>query len=209
MYPHRIRLAGPWECDAVADRVTIPCQLRDVSRTVRFTRRFGYPGRIDDYERVWLTIAAVAGRARATLNGEPLDVCEAPCEFEVTRRLRDRNLLQLDMEPVEGEAGLTGEVALEVRRTAFLRDLRVTAKDGLHVCGEVAGTAEGTLELYVVCARRNVAYATVKAGERFALDAQMVGLEDSTHPTQEYVVRVDLVQGAAIWYRAERTITSV
>jgi hypothetical protein len=173
---------------------------------VRFVRRFGYPGRIDEYERVWLTFGAIVGRAIVRLNGETLGRCEAPCEFEVTRLLRERNLLQVEIEPVEGEVGLTGEAALEVRRTAFLRGLRVTATHGLHVSGEVGGTAEGLLELYVVCGRRNVAYATVETGKQFALAAALVGLEDSTDPTQERVVRVDLVQGASIWHREERVI---
>src|SRR5262249_51543348 len=89
MYPHRIRLAGPWELNAhssepgalatsasdpsltlraLKHRVTIPCHFPDFIGTLRLTRRFGYPGRIDDYERVWLTFAAVAGRAAVCLN---------------------------------------------------------------------------------------------------------------------------------------------
>jgi hypothetical protein len=188
MYPHRIRLAGPWECDLLGRRVTMPCRwrdcgLRDFTGTVRFARRFGYPGRIDDYERVWLTFAGVAGRAAICLNGTTLGSCDGPCEFEVTRLLRERNLLQVDIEGSGGDAGLWGEVALEVRRTAFLRDLRVTANDALHVSGEVAGAAEGPLELYVICERRIVAYAAVEAGKPFQVSGSLVGLEDSTHPT--------------------------
>jgi hypothetical protein len=190
-------------------RVTMPCHFRDVTGRVRFARRFGYPGRIDDYERVWLTFAAVVGRAVVRLNGQALGCCVAPCEFEVTRLLRERNLLQVDVEPLNGEAGLPGEVALEVRRTAFLRNLSVTAADVLRVSGEVAGTAEGALELYVVCDRRNVAYATVEAGKPFALAAPLVGLEDSTHPTGVIAIRVDLVQGASVWQREERIIEIV
>src|SRR5262249_16304202 len=142
-------------------RVTMPCRWRDCglgdfTGTVRFTRRFGYPGRIDDYECVWLTFAAVAGRAAVCLNGTALGQCDAACEFEGTRLLRERNVLHVDIEGGGDDAGLCGEVALEVRRTAFLRNLRVTASDGLHVSGEVAGTAEGPLELYVICERRTV-----------------------------------------------------
>ena len=179
------------------------CGLSDFAGTVRFTRRFGYPGRIDEYERVWLKFAAVAGRAAVCLNGTQLGPCEGPCEFEVTPLLRERNLLQVEIEGSGGDAGLCGEVALEVRRTAFLRNLRVTATDRLHVSGEVGGRAEGPLELYVVRDRRNVAYAAVEAGKAFDVT---VGLEDSTHPTGERVVRVDLVQGAAIWWTEEKTL---
>jgi hypothetical protein len=168
-------------------------------------RRFGYPGQIDDYERVWLTFAAVAGRAAVCLNGTALGSMEGPAEFEVTSLLGERNALEVEFPASGSAAGLTGEVALEVRRTAFLRNLRVTAKDGLHVSGEVAGHAEGPLELYVICDRRTVAYATVEVGKPFQVSAGLVGLEDSTHPTE---IRVDLVQGAAVWYRAEQKIAS-
>jgi len=229
MYPHRIRLAGPWDCEVLAEvagaesskprraedrgfedsapathpsRVTMPCRWRDwglgdFAGTVRFTRRFGYPGRIDEYERVWLTIAAVAGRAAVCLNGTALGQCEGPCEFAVTQLLRERNLLRVDIEGSDGDAGLCGEVALEVRRTAFLRNLRVAASDRLHVSGEVAGTADGRLELYVICERRTVAYAAVEAGKPFQTEAKKI---------EGRIVRVDLVQGASIWWTEEKPI---
>jgi hypothetical protein len=175
----------------------MPYHWHDFTGTVRFMRRFGYPGRIDEYERVWLTITAIAGRAAVCLNGTALGQCQGPCEFEVTRLLRERNVLHVDIEGSDGDAGLCGEVALEVRRTAFLRNLRVTASDGLHVSGEVAGTAEGPLELYVICERRNVAYAQVKAGASFEVEAEKI---------EGRTVRVDLVQGASIWWTEEKTI---
>ena len=71
MYPHRIRLRGPWDCEPLArlapgasdgalpppGRMTLPCRwaeggLTDFAGRVRFRRRFGYPGRIDAHERV-------------------------------------------------------------------------------------------------------------------------------------------------------------
>ena len=77
-YPHRIRLRGPWECEPLERgrparppprRMTLPCRwadggLKDFSGRVRFRRRFGYPGQIDAYERVWLTVAGVSDRGR-------------------------------------------------------------------------------------------------------------------------------------------------
>src|SRR5713101_1462133 len=110
MYPHRIRLVGPWECETLERRVLMPCHWRDCgladfTGTVRFTRRFGYPGRIDDYERVWLTFAAVAGRADVCLNGTTLGCIDGPAEFETTQLLRERNVLQVDIEGSGGDAG--------------------------------------------------------------------------------------------------------
>jgi hypothetical protein len=179
----------------------MPCLIPNFTGTVRFSRRFGYPGRIDDYERVWLTFAAVSGRAYVSLNSSELGFITGAAEFEVTRLLQERNVLQVDLDGSGGDVGLQGEVALEVRHTAFLRHLSVSKTDMLHVSGEIAGSADQPLEIYVVLDRKNVAYSTVEAGSDFHLTASPVGLEDSTHPT--HVVRVDLVQGASIWYRAE------
>jgi hypothetical protein len=228
MYPHRIRLVGPWEYEVLSwvagaesskprlpdrgfedsapatqrERVTMPCRWRDCglgdfTGTVRFTRRFGYPGRIDEYERVWLTFAAVAGHAAVCLNGTDLGQSEGPCEFEATRLLRERNVLHVDIEVDSCESGLCGEVALEVRRTAFLRNVRVTATDSLHISGEVAGTAAGPLELYVICERRNIGYAAVEAGKPFHVEAEKI---------EGHIVRIDLVHGASIWWTEEKQI---
>src|SRR6266545_311884 len=111
-YPHRIRLRGPWECEPLsrlvrlADgsaqvvegalpsprRMVLPCRwaeggLLDFAGRVRFLRRFGYPGQIDSYERVWLTFAGVEGVAEVRLNDQFLgrhDGAGGPFEHEVT-----------------------------------------------------------------------------------------------------------------------------
>src|SRR5947209_8061277 len=160
MYPHRIRLRGPWECEPLArhgggplpppGRMTMPCRwadggLPDFAGRVRFRRRFGYPGRIDAYERVWLTFAGVGGAAEVRLNGQPLGRHEGPgpFEFEVTPLLQARNELTVEVDAPAGDGGLWGEVALEVRCTAFLRAVRVWITGGgradLHAAGEVVG----------------------------------------------------------------------
>src|SRR5262249_4666249 len=109
-YPHRIRLRGPWECEPLAragpgalpppGRVSVPCTwaeggLPDFAGRARFRRRFGYPGRIDPHERVWLTFAGVSDRAEVALNGTALGRHEGPgpFEFEVTALLLPRNEL--------------------------------------------------------------------------------------------------------------------
>src|SRR5919204_207462 len=93
MYPHRIRLRGPWECEPLArlvrradgrvemvpealppgGRMTPPCRWReggwpDFAGRARFVRRFGLPRRLDPHERVWLTFAGVDTVAEVTLN---------------------------------------------------------------------------------------------------------------------------------------------
>jgi beta-galactosidase/beta-glucuronidase len=102
--------------------MTMPCRwseggLRDFAGRVRFRRHFGYPGRIDENERVWLTFAGVEGTAEIRLNGEFLgrrDSAQQSFEFDITRLLRDRNELRVELEGPE-TGGLTGEVALEIR----------------------------------------------------------------------------------------------
>jgi hypothetical protein len=213
VYPHRIRLRGPWECEPLARvdggplpppcRVTMPCRwgapLPGFTGRVRFRRRFGYPGRIDAYERVWLTFGGVEGSAEAWLNGERLGRHEGPgpFAFEVTHLLGARNELTVEVEAAGGDGGLWGEVALEVRCTAYLRGVRVwTEGERLHAAGEVVGTAERPLDLYVIRGRATAAYATAEAapeGRPFHLVAEGVSGEMGE-------VRVELVNGATVWY---------
>jgi hypothetical protein len=178
-YPHRIRLRGPWQSEPLGD-------------AVRRRRRFGYPGRIDADERVWLTFSGVGGRAVVSVNGQTLGSHEGPqpFEYEVTPLLAARN--QLVMEIMDGDS--SGDVALEVRRTAFLSGVRATA-DGerLRVSGTVAGSAERALELYVLFDGHTVHYSTVSAGAAFDVVAEGVG----------QLVRVELVDGASVWYVVE------
>jgi hypothetical protein len=144
MYPHRIRLRGPWECEPLVrlrrrpdraieevpgsipepQRMTMPCRwsdggLGDFAGRVRFRRRFGYPGRIDAGERVWLTFAGVDGITDVHLNGTFLGRrATGPFEFEITSLLRERNVLEALVEAADGNGGLWGEVALEIRLLA-------------------------------------------------------------------------------------------
>ena len=229
MYPHRIRLRGPWDCEPLARpdrddqhplppprRVAMPYRrgeaaLPGFDGPVRFRRRFGYPGRIDAQERVWLTFEGVAGEAEIRLNDQTLGRRSAAeqgeaFEFDVTSLLQARNELIVD---VAGTArgGLWGEVALEVRCTAFLADLRrvaISKADGmeLHVTGRVVGTAERPLELYVVLDRSVAAYHVIAAtpeGQPFEIVVPNVAAGS--------VVKVDLVNGATVWYTSEAECT--
>jgi hypothetical protein len=182
-YPHRIRLRGPWQSEPVAGGV-------------RRVRRFGYPGRIDADERVWLTFGGSAGRVEASLNGQALGSHDggAPFEHEVTPLLRPRNELVMR---IEGGGESWGEVALEVRRTAFLRGVRATADGGrVRVAGEVVGSAGRPLELYVLLEGHTVHYTTVEPaadGRAFEVVAEGAGKQ----------VQVELVDGACVWYAVE------
>jgi beta-mannosidase len=142
MYPHRIRLRGPWEYEPLARiaiasdgqkeitttdlpaprKMTMPCRwseggLTNFAGRVRFRRHFGYPGRINANERVWLTFAGIEGSAEIWLNDQflgRLEQTQYPLDFDITTLLRERNELRIDVEGPE-TGGLYGEVAMEIR----------------------------------------------------------------------------------------------
>jgi hypothetical protein len=175
--------------------------LADFAGRVRLSRRFGYPGRIDAYEHVWLTFAEIAGRAEVTLNGQRLGTgLSGACEFEATWVLGPRNWIEVLLDADRSDAGLPGEVALEIRRDAFLRSVSARPAPGgaIALAGLVVGTSVRPLELYVLGDGRNMAYALVEAsaeGQPFN-----VSIMPESTPQQ---IRLELVCGAEQWYAVE------
>lgn len=211
MYPHRIRLRDPWDYEPLAnDRA-------------RFTRRFGYPGRIDADERVWLTCAGWTGRADLLLNGSVLARDQdgaRPFECDVTALLRPRNQVVFEIAGTGARADLCGEVALEIRSLAFLqhasaRPVLVDGRLELEVCGTVTGSAESELDLYAILNGRQAVYGRVKpaaTGQAFCL--RSAGLEAEcwqaeNEATETASVRIDLVKGAMVWYTVHQNLTLV
>jgi len=225
MYPHRIRLRGPWQCEPLARdtpgplpaplRMTIPCRWADgglgnFAGRARFTRNFGYPGRLDWHEHVWLTFAGVDEAAEVWVNGQYLGRhagAPQPFEFDVTGFLRDRNTLQVDVESRTGSGGIWGEVALEVRRPAFLRDVRVRAdRSGailtIEATGTVAGISERPVEVALVLGDEVLARAPVEPtaeGRPFRLTAGCV----PARLLSAAKTRIDLLCGSTVWHRTE------
>lgn len=218
-YPHRIRLRGPWDYEPLAraagdrrplplpGRVTMPARWRDgglsdFAGRVRFRRRFGYPGRIDAGEHVWLTGRAVAGGGAVALNDVPLlpAVGPEPWEVEVTAHLCERNELVIDVDG-GSDGGLPGEVALEVRALAYLRGVAARVQDGqVVVTGAVVGTCNELLELYLVADRSPAGYQPLQPPAlpaRFELSTPARHADGSAVGT----VVVELVRGAVRWYR--------
>jgi hypothetical protein len=235
MYPHRIRLRGPWQCEfptspprqpnvrgeSMADSsspgqtIKMPClwmdaRLADFTGRVRFRRRFGVPRKLDDFERVWLTLSGAKPGAEVSLNGRLLDLPDGKAdalEFDVTQALQERNELVIELEKTDETGGPWTDVALEIRCAAFLRDVRLRVTlDGenarLHVTGTVAGETELPLEIYVILGRFTIAYQTVKAG-----NAPFQICSEALPPPRWQVsedVRVELVQGSVRWYTWEQ-----
>src|SRR5947209_15615285 len=139
MYPHRIRLRGPWQCTRAGEkpqRAAVPYQRADGDAgPILLMRKFGYPGRIDEHERVWITLDLVVGTAAITLNGHLLGQAQdGPFEADVTSLLAPHNQLEIGL-----QGSQLGNVAMEIRATAFLQDVCVRRVEGkLEVRGLVA-----------------------------------------------------------------------
>jgi hypothetical protein len=197
MYPHRIRLRGPWEHAAAGQepiRTTVPCRLTEEALAhgpVVLSRKFGYPGRLDPHENVWLILNGIDGSARLSLNGQDLGKTDAAAfAGEVTAYLRQHNRLEITL------AGLAlGECYLEIRAPAYLEevDLSRSPSGKLHVAGSVAGSADRQLDLYILADGKQAFYRSIAVGESFAAD-----MEDKAQK-----VRVELVDAATVWYVVE------
>lgn len=215
-YPHRIRLRGPWECEPIAwtnsederelpapRRMKLPCRwheggLTDFEGTVRFRRRFGYPGQIDDNERVWLTFEGIEGQSQIRLNDIILNKGHVEkFEHDVTSMLAQRNELIVEITGSEN-AGLFGEVALEIRRTAFLSNVKAERKpnsQSWRISGIIQGHAERALDVYLLANNSTLSHQSIKLTEsstEFEFGASWA--EDSPE------FRVELVDGGIVWY---------
>ncbi|GIW78243.1 MAG: hypothetical protein KatS3mg105_0050 [Gemmatales bacterium] len=230
MYPHRIRLRGPWTCEPLErdgsgseplpepTQMALPCRwqdggLKDFSGKVRFRRRFGLPRNLDSHEHLWLTFGGADRKADVWLNGHYLGGHEGDgaFEFEVTSILKERNEVIVEVES-DRDGGLYGEVALEIRCPAFLRniDLDCSGKGPLlnfHVRGEVVGTSPAPLELYLLLDEKQMARQRVTAspeGSPFRIDLEGLQVHYARHGVEKtarlYKVHLDLVCGTMTWY---------
>src|SRR5687768_6274163 len=105
---HTIRLRGPWQCEigGRTKRIQMPVRRSalldgEYGDRLRCHRRFGSPTCLDPHERVWLLIDQPARPGQASLNEEPLgefNISAIATEFDITDRLRDRNLLRLEFD---------------------------------------------------------------------------------------------------------------
>jgi hypothetical protein len=122
--PHRIRLRGPWDVrpaqpDTPAGCMTIPGTLRDggwpdFRGRIAFLRTFGKPTNLEVHERVWLVFECVRGAATVQLNGEALGELTGEARFDVTDRLAVRNHVVVELEAIDDQCGIVGEVVIEI-----------------------------------------------------------------------------------------------
>lgn len=219
MYPHRIRLRGPWECAPIAPpgdaalpprRVTMPsgwiaAGLAGFRGSARFTRRFGYPGRIDDGEHVWLLGDGTRGCRSVCLNGQLLSGQPGDdLAFDVTAILAQRNVLDVIVQGDSDEVGLWGDIVLEIRRDAYLANIAVRrVGESVIVTGKVVGTAPQALELYTLLDNRHADYRTILP----IAEGQPFQIELADVSAASHSVRVELICVSSIWYAVETAIT--
>lgn len=204
MYPHMIRLRGPWELAVEGalstDRVQLPSgwpawQAAHPGESITMTRSFGAPRSLDADETVWLVWRG-DGLKSASLNGRPLDgfVEDAGAlEVEIGSRLQRRNELTAVTTGVRAP-----DVALVFRGPMFLRGVVLDPTRGL-VSGRVVGDARRKAELQLLASGKCVDRAVVQGGEDFRFDLRVeipVGL-----PVREVPVwSLELFEGANRWY---------
>jgi hypothetical protein len=176
---------------------------------VRLRRRFGYPGRIDAHERVWLVFESTAAPIELAVNETSLGTAAAGhIEIDVTPLLKARNELTAEVAGLEPGASPWDECLLEVRCTAYLRGVALARKgDQIHVTGEVVGQAEGPLELYLIADRSPADYAQLaEGGEARRFDLHCAARNWGGEPIA--CIKIDLVQGATVWYTVEREMAA-
>ncbi|MSU79911.1 MAG: hypothetical protein EXS16_17705 [Gemmataceae bacterium] len=212
MYPHRIRLRGPWECEPVVAgafmprRIIMPARWHDAGLAgttgeARFTRKFGYPGRADETEHIWITCDGVTGLRQVSLNGVRfVSELRTEFDFDATAVMAARNHLEVIIHGEGEDAGLWGEVAMEIRKDAFLADVRLEQIDGIwHVLGQAVGVADRELELYTLIDNRNADYRIIApsvAGKPFFVPLPTIS-------SANHAVRIELINVSTVWYAVE------
>ncbi len=195
MYPHRIRLRGPWQCVSdgkVPFRTTVPCDLTvagSANLPVLLTRKFGYPGKPDPHECIWLTLSTLEGSARLRLNGALLgETHNEPFEANVTAS----SPAQCAGNPGASGSGWGSRTGDPRRRIPSKRESRSLSRQAVGY-RDRGGRLGGTLELYILVDRKHAFYQTVRAGETFAAHLE----EDGK------AIKVELVNVSTVWYVVE------
>jgi len=224
MYPHRIRLRGPWELEVRTTegdkpnvrRVMLPMGWGEIGvghpfGRVRLRRRFGLPRRLDEWERVWLVCDGFGGPSTWRLNGyeiQPMEVERGTVEADVTYILAERNQLTIDLLDGQPDGPPWQEVALEIRCRAYLRGIRAVADQSqsgwlIQVRGAVVLEQPGdALELYALVDGKNQGYQRIQTDEPVSGVHFLLPWE-SKPGEKEVTVRVDLVNVSTIWHTVE------
>ncbi len=205
MYPHRIRLRGPWEAfnaDGATQRVDLPAGWSEfiaasLSASWLLRRRFGLPRIIDQDEDVSL-ICEFDGKSSIRLNGvviEPMHVSSHYSEWKVTQGLQPRNMVELSVTSNSGSVA-PPEVALEIRGPVFLRDV---VPNPTGWTGQVVGEQRRHLEVHLLAQGRAVVRVPVQANQSFAV-LRPDELPEGSYNQQAPAWTIELIEMANRWY---------
>jgi hypothetical protein len=218
MYPHRIRLRGPWTLKTETGHV-LSLNVRDGSNTeldptpsaIQLSRRFSWLQPLQAQERLWLVLEHSAV-AKATLNDSALElaaIADGHQECEVTSLTQRSNLLALHVAPHQAPEAFP-QVALEVRCRTFLRQPAWRLDESrrrFEITGLLVGVNDTPLELYARLGELNVLYALVHANEPslpFRYESEIA----AAAVDQEARVQIDLVSAGVLWHRVSGKLAS-
>jgi len=204
MYPHRIRLAQPWD------------RLESVEGTTRLRRRFGRPRQLDEWERVWLIPAPLPESSHAIwqLNAIKLEWGargDQLARANVTANLKDRNELLVEMQSSGNEMTFEGAI-LEIGCRAYIQIVRchslpVNGVFALAVAIDLMSeSADDPLELYALIDGESYGYRGPL--EIAGLTTYEFRLDERTFTTgANALLRIELICRSTVWDAVELNVT--
>ncbi len=229
-YPHPIRLRGPWNWQTLAPptqqgRLHAPGDWghalgRDFRGTVRFSRSFQPPARLDPHERLFLVAAGLDAQGRIAVNGAPLGEVAGyplPGEFDITHLLQAANTIHIDVSldaeqpgspttPRPGRehapGGLIRDIVLEVRSTAWVSAATAWAEPG-------RATPAGAGQPPRVCIQGEV--SPLPTAEHWQLALRVNGQHAWTQPASHgaFTIELPIAAGLTWWNRARAPACAV
>lgn len=207
MYPHRIRLRGPWELalpGAPSRRIRLPDEwtarpgFPGPSR-FELRRQFGVPRLIDPDESIWLVWRGT--RPLQVMLGDTvlLEHFEADpgVEYDLTTKLQRRNEIVATLDRWDA----CPVVSLEIRGPYFLRGLRWLPEIN-NWQGVVVGPEGGDVELHLLAFGRCVARVAAAASPdgRPVVVVPPTSLPEGVYYRSADPWRIELVEGANQWF---------
>jgi hypothetical protein len=204
MYPHDIRLAGPWEQVAVSNG------------SPRLRRRFGRPRNLDEWERVWLITTERPSEITVPwlLNGTELIWSQRGDGFlrsNVTEILRERNELLVEWGSPAGRESFKGAI-LEIGCRAYVEKVEFHShpvNGGYSLSVEVrllSESADDPLELYALIDGESYGYCgplslAGPVSHEFRLDERAFASGASV------TLRIELICRSTVWDSREMSVT--
>lgn len=207
MYPHQIRLRGPWEAVVGGRspiRIQLPAEwdqltLLPGNEEVNLMRHFGRPRLFDEDEKVFL-ICRYPGTVAAELNGHILRIAnrfQHSTEWTVTEQLKPRNVLTVALKVANLDR--PPEVTLEIRGPVYLQDVTFGHN---NISGKVMGQFRQNLELHLLRNGRLETTISGQANQEFAFQLTQEVDADSDD-WNNHTWSVELVEAANCWFKVE------